>query len=304
MGTKDREVVDVVIVGAGAAGLSAALFLLRARRSVIIYDEGKPRIAATPVIHEYPGFEGLTPAEFSGRNAKEIAMYGGEIRKKKVLHIEPAPGNLFTVQSDNETVVARTVLLATGLVDVLPGIPGLQEGWGKDVHVCPCFTGYELHDKRLIVFGLPERIGQLGKFLTAWSKNVTIITGHEFEQGMSERLQAAGVEVVNDEVVAIIRLGSKMHAVATQGGKEVPCDDVFISAPMRAASPLAASLCDVDEAGFAKTDAFGKTSREGLWVIGNANDPAAHLAHAAAAGVRVGPMITDYLVDRAIAEKM
>jgi thioredoxin reductase len=125
------------------------------------------------------------------------------------------------------------------------------------------------------------------------------VTGHELEPESLDRLRGHGVAVVHDEVTALVERDGRLTAVATAGGKEVPCDAVFVAAPMRAASDLAASLCDVDGAGFAVTDADGRTSRPGVWAVGNATDPVAHLAHAAAAGTRVGPWVVDHLLETA-----
>jgi thioredoxin reductase len=297
---ENKKKVEVVIIGGGAAGLSAALFLVRARRSVIIYDSNEKRIAAAPKIHEYIGFEGISPKEYHDRGESEIKMYGGEIRYKKVLKIKKLPNGELLVSTMNEEVVTKSVIIATGLIDVLPDIPGLKDGWGKDIHVCPCFTGYELINKKLLVFGLQERIGQLSKFLTAWSSKVTVVSKDEFDLNTLKKLNATGVNIIYGEVGEILRKDNVLEGVVTTLGDKIICDAVFAATPMRAASDLAASLCEVDEMGFAITDAMGKTNLDGLWVIGNANDPIAHLAHAVAAGTKVGPMVTDYLIERDI----
>ncbi|HEX4208627.1 MAG TPA: NAD(P)/FAD-dependent oxidoreductase [Ktedonobacteraceae bacterium] len=292
-----QEIVDVVVVGAGAAGLSAALFLSRARRRTIVYDGGPTRASVIKQVHEFLGYEGITPAELQARGCAEVVRYGGEIRSEAVLKIEPRPDGLFDVWSRQGMVTARAVVLATGLVDVLPSVPGLREGWGRDVHVCPCFSGYEVRDKHLIAFGLGERLAQLGSFLTAWSSSVTVVTTHEFDSAALDRLHELGVEIVRDEVTALVRQDDRLVSVSTAGGTEAPTDAVFVAAPFRAASDLPASLCEVNEAGFAVTDADGQTSRPGVWVIGNATDPVGHLAHATAAGARVGPWVVNYLLE-------
>lgn len=292
-----QDIVDVVVVGAGAAGLSAALFLSRARRRTVVYDGGLTRNATTGQVHEFLGHEGRRPAELQARGHAEVASYGGDIRSEEVLKIEPRPDGLFAVWSRQEMVTARAVVLATGLVDELPPVPGLRESWGRDAHVCPCFSGYEVRDKQLVAFGLAERLAQLSSLLTAWSPSVTVVTPHEFDSEALDRLHGLGVMIVRDEVTALVRQDDRLVAVSTAGGTEVPCDAVFVAAAVRAASDLAASLCEVDEAGFAVTDADGRTSRPGVWAIGNAADPLAHLVHAAAAGARVGPWVVNYLLD-------
>ncbi|RDC63336.1 NAD(P)/FAD-dependent oxidoreductase [Adhaeribacter pallidiroseus] len=295
-------VIDVVIIGAGAAGLSAALFLVRARRSTIIFDAGSKRISSSKNIHELLGFENKSPEEFHNLGEKEIVKYGGDIRKEKVLKIEAISNNLFAVQSTNSFVTAKTVVIATGLIDVIPEIPGLKEGWGKDIHVCPCFTGYELHNKKVVVFGLQDRIGQLSKFLTAWTNNVTVVTNQPFAPTWIKKLSAVDVQVINSEVASVIRSNGKLKGVITSDGQKISCDAIFVSTSMQASSNLASTLCKVDEFGFAETDAVGQTSRPGLWVIGNANDPIGHLAHAIASGTKVGPMVTDYLLEYSLAD--
>lgn len=298
------ETFEAVVVGAGTAGLSAALFLSRARRRTLVFDGGPTRNAVTKYVHEYPGHEGFAPAEVQARARAEVTRYGGEIRTGIVQRIESQPDGRFHLWSDQGLVVAEAVVLATGLVDVLPPVPGLRESWGKDTHVCPCFSGYEVQDQRLVVFGLPERMAQAGKFLTGWSRHVTLVTPQAFDPAVTARLRAAGVTVVQDEVAALVSEDGHLVSVMTAGGTSIACDGVFVSVPMRAASPLAATLCEVDADGFAVVDANGKTSRAGVWAIGNASDPMGHLVHAAAAGAQAGPHITDFLIEQSIAKAL
>jgi thioredoxin reductase len=233
--TDNTQQMEVAIIGGGAAGLSAALFLVRSRRKIVIFDHNKKRISATPKIHEYIGFEGMTPDEYHERGANEIKIYGGEIRKERVLTIEKLSNGDFLIKSDNSQVVSKALILATGLVDVLPDIKGLKEGWGKDIHVCPCFTGYELHDKNLVVFGLQERLGQLGKFLTAWSKNVTVISKDAFDAENLRKLNATGVKTIYGEAKEVVRTNNMLQHVVTSAGEKVPADAVFVSAPTNSA---------------------------------------------------------------------
>ncbi|MGG4093399.1 NAD(P)/FAD-dependent oxidoreductase [Paenibacillus lautus] len=297
------DIFDVAVVGAGAAGLSAALFLTRARRRTVIYDGGPVRNSMISKIHEYLGYEGSTPAEFLERGRSEVVSYGGEIRSETVLKIEARPDGFFDVWGSKMKITARAVVLATGLVDVLPMVPGLKEGLGKYVHLCPCFSGYEVRDKPFVAFGLPERLAQLGKFLTAWSSDVTVISPHEFDSETLTRLDGFGVKTVQDEVTGLVTEGDQLVSIATASGTEVPCEAVFVAAPFKAASELAASLCEVDEAGFAVTDTYGRTSRPGVWAIGNATDQLAHLVHSAASGANIGPWVVDYLLETSLNPK-
>ncbi|MGP4016694.1 NAD(P)/FAD-dependent oxidoreductase [Saccharopolyspora sp. 5N708] len=288
-------------MGAGAAGLSAAIFLARARRRVVVFDGGPKRIDAVRHIHELLGHDGMTPAEFLERGQHEIQRHGGQIRRERVLDVEPSDGGHFHVRSEQGVVDARAIIFATGLIDVVPSVPGLQEIWGEDAQVCPCFGGYEDRDKRLVAFGIGERLAQSAKFLTAWSRSVTAVTTFDFDSRTRERLQHLGVEIVSDDVAALDLDAGRLTGVVTAQGRRIPCDAVYASTPLRAASDLPSRLCEVDADGFATVDANGHTSRPGVWAIGNASDPIGHLAHALADGTRVGPWVNDFLIESDLA---
>ncbi|MBC8104940.1 MAG: NAD(P)/FAD-dependent oxidoreductase [Cytophagales bacterium] len=297
------EIFDSVIVGAGVAGLSAALFLGRAGRPTLVYDGGKPRIFAVEEVREFLGFDGITPTELLARSRDEVLRYGAEIRAEAVQSIRPREDGLFDVQSGSGTVRARTVVLATGTVDELPPLSGLPEAWGRDVKVCPCFDGYEVRNQRFVVFGLPERLAYMASWVFMWSPQVIVVSQHAFNEADAERLRLLNIGVTRDEVTGLIHRGGKLVGVSTESGHEIACDATWIVAKSRAASDLAASLCEVDEFGIAKTDAGGRSSRPGVFVVGNASDSWAHLAHATAAGTKVGPIVTLYLLEKLLAEK-
>lgn len=300
---KDSELVDTVIVGGGIAGLSAALFIARAGRSTIVYDAGRSRILTVERVREFIGFDGLNPGEMLTKARQEVLRNGAEIRNATVRKIEPRADGLFNVSVPNELITARTIVLATGLVDELPPLTGLRKAWGRDLHICPCFDGGEFRNQRFVVFGLPGRLAQLGSWVSMWSPHVAVVTQHSFDANSAERLHLLGIEHVRDEVTGLIHKDDRLVAVSTEGGTEIPCDAAWIATRLTPASNLAASLCEVDEAGFAKVDEHGRTNRPGVFAIGNASNPIAHLAHAAAAGTEVGPGVTMYLLEALISER-
>jgi thioredoxin reductase len=298
-----ENIVDSVVVGAGIAGLSAALFLGRAGRSTIVYSGGKPRIFAVERVREYSGFDGVPTEEVLHAARMEVVRYGVEIREQLVQEIIPREDGLFSVQARNgTTVIARTVVLATGVVDELPPLTGLPPAWGRDVRVCPCFDGHEVQGQRFVVFGVPERLAHSASWVSMWSDKVTVVTPHALSEDDMARLALLKIPLVHDEVTGLVHQGDTLVALSTKGGMEVDCDAAWISANIKAASPLAASLCDVDAAGLAMTDKGGRTSRPGVFAIGNANEAWAHMAHAAAAGTTVGPIVTMYLLEQRLAQ--
>jgi thioredoxin reductase len=296
-------IVDSVIIGGGIAGLSAALFLARAGRSTVVYDAGSSRILATERVREFLGFDGWTPRELLRKAREEVLHYGGTIRATMAEKIEPRGDGLFEVRTTSGGVTARTVVLATGLVDVLPPLRGLPQVWGRDLRVCPCFDGHEVRNGRFVVFGLPDRLAQLGSFVSMWSPDVTVITRHPPDSAGADRLRLLGIQILHDEVTGLVHKDDRLVALSAESGQEIPCDAAWIATRLKAASNLAASLCEVDEAGFARTDENGRTSRPGVFAVGNATNPIAHLAHAAASGTHVGPWVTTYLLESLLSER-
>lgn len=131
-----------------------------------------------------------------------------------------------------------------------------------------------------------------------WCHDVTVVSPHHFGAADAEQLALLGIETVNDTVVSLVHEGGGLVAVTTSRGQRIACNSVWAALTWRAASGLAASLCDVDEQGLAIVDVGGQTSRPGVWAVGNASDAVAHMAHAAAAGTNVGPLVTLYLLER------
>ncbi|MFI1745893.1 NAD(P)/FAD-dependent oxidoreductase [Thalassobellus sediminis] len=296
MNKRETKKTEVVIVGAGPAGLSAALFLARANRQVIIFDWGKKRMPEKAQIHEYLGFDGMKPREYFAKMRKEVEKYGALFVEEKVETIRKKEDCTFSIFSDSLELNSKALVLATGAADVLPEIPGLMEGWGTDIHVCPCFTGYELSGKKLALFGIQPRLAHLGTFLTSWSDDVTVIAEQQFSEEEMDILNKANVKVHVDKIKELVRSSGELSYISTNSGEKIETDGVFIATPIKANSDLTNNLCEVDENGFAVTDEFCQSSTKGLWVIGNAQDPKGHMSHASTDGTQVGPFVANYLV--------
>ena len=296
-------IVDAVIVGGGIAGLSAALFLARAGRSTMVCDACRSRIFAVERIREFVGFDGWTPEEMLTKAREEVVRYGAQIRSGIVTKIESRSDGLLDVFAPDVTITARSVVLATGLIDELPPLTGLRKVWGRDLRICPCFDGNEVRNQRFVVFGLQERLAQLGSWVSMWSPSVRVVTKHSFDASGAERLRLLGIEVVCDEVTGLVHEDDRLVAVSTESGAEIPCNAAWIATRSKPASDLAASLCDLDAADFAKVDEHGRTSRPGVFAIGNATNPIAHLAHAAAAGTEVGLWVTMHLLESLLSDR-
>jgi thioredoxin reductase len=222
-----------------------------------------------------------------------------------VLGVAPLDDGLFHIHTAEGTVAARSVVLATGLVDVLPPVGGIPPVWGDALRVCPCFDGHEVRGQRFVVFGLPERMAHMAAWVSLWSDQVTVVSPQPFTPQERERLQLLDIRVVHDEVVSLVHRDNGLVAVSTAGGKRIDCDATWVALHYRAASGLAATLCTVDAHGLALVDANGQTSRPGVFAIGNACAAGvwAHLAQAAASGTQAGPCVSTYLLEQRLAAR-
>ena len=296
--TMEYKIIDCVIVGGGISGLSAGLFLGRANLSTIIFDTGNSRILSVNKVREYINFDNVKPEEMLANARNEVLRYGTEIRNERVIKIEHRTDSYFDIYTNSGKITSKTVVIATGLKDNLPKIKGLSEKWGNDIRVCPCFDGYEVLNKKYVVFGLPERLAHMASWVSIWSSDVTIVTNHTFNEFDSEKIELLGIKIEKGEVDGLVKENNKLIAVSTKNGKQIECDATWVAMNPESTSTLASTLCEVDEFGIAKTEYGGKTSRKGVFAIGNASNSWAHLAHAAAEGTTVGPVVTMFLLEQ------
>jgi thioredoxin reductase (NADPH) len=297
--------IDVGIVGGGAAGLGAALVLSRARRRVVVFDAGEPRNRMVPHAYGFLGHDGASGADILARGRSELATYGTPIVSTSVMAIKP-DGENFVVSTAHGAWEARAIVLATGMTDVLPEIPGLKEIWGTDAAECPYCHGYEVRDRRIVVIGTTDKLPRTAAILTQWSADVTLVSedARSFDDETRLRLDVSGVRVVDEAVANIVLREGRLAAVQTASGQEIGADAVFVAMRTRATSELAATLCAVDKRGLATVDGDGRTSRAGVWAVGNAADRVAKMLHSAAAGSRAASSINVALFERDLRAKI
>ncbi|MGD9705324.1 MAG: NAD(P)/FAD-dependent oxidoreductase [Acidimicrobiia bacterium] len=275
---------EVLIVGGGAAGLSAALVLGRARRRVAVIDAGQPRNAPAAHMHGFLSRDGMPPSELLATGRAEVTGYGVELVNDRVLDIEPG----FTVTlASGRTLRARRILMATGVSDELPDIEGVRERWGRDLLHCPYCHGWEVRDQPLGVLGSIPGSVQHALLVRQWSDDV-IFFAHTYDLADDERRQLAarGVHVEEGAVTRLIIDNDQLCDIELNGGRTVPRTTVFVrpgNVPHNDGL-LAALGCDMNEAGFVTVDATGRTSNPGVWAAGNVVDPRAQVITSAGAG--------------------
>lgn len=298
---------DVVIVGGGAAGLSAALTLARARRSVLVVDAGAPGNAAAEGVHGCLGNEGVPPHELLAAGRAEVRGYGGRIRQGTAVGAHEHRGNLRVVLADGTTVSGARLLLATGLADELPSIPGLAAQWGRRVITCPHCHGWELRDRAIGILAGGLDDVEMALVWRQWSTNLTYFThvtpGPDPQE--TQLLAARGITVVRGEVAAVQADTDHLTGVRMAEGTVLPVDALVVSTRSILRSSILTGLrltprhTVVDGrvvADYLETDAKGRTSSPNVWAAGNITAPAAKFAEAAAAGVRAAIEINRDLV--------
>ncbi|MEV7044439.1 NAD(P)/FAD-dependent oxidoreductase [Amycolatopsis sp. NPDC051061] len=278
---------DVLVVGGGAAGLNAALMLGRARRRVVVVDGGSPRNAPAEHMHGFLSRDGLPPSELLKIGREELAGYGVEIVEDQVSGLEPG----FTARlASGRELTARRVLVATGVHDDLPVIPGLRESWGTDAVTCPYCHGYEVRDQPLGVLGTEPASVEHALLVRQWSPDVVYFahTAPPSEEDR-ERLDARGIRVVDGTVTALRREDGHLTGLEL-GARFVPRAALFVRTQTVAHDELMRAL------GYQETDPMGKTNVPGVWAAGNVVDARATVIIAAAQGAAAGGALNHDLV--------
>ncbi|HEX2312293.1 MAG TPA: NAD(P)/FAD-dependent oxidoreductase [Thermomonospora sp.] len=295
------EVYDVVVVGGGAAGLNAALVLGRSRRRVAVVDAGEPRNAPAAHMQGFLSRDGMPPAALLEVGREEVARYGVTMIEGRVDHIEPG----FDVHLTGGPVVrARRVVVATGLRDELPDIPGLRERWGRDVLHCPYCHGYEVADEPLGVLGTGPNSLHQALLIRQWSEDVVLFAEESMNLTDEGRLQlkARGVRVYEGEVKRLVVDDDALRGVELAEGAVVPRRAVFVAPRMVPRDTLLTDLgCDRNEDGWVIADPSGRTSVPGVWAVGNVIDPRAQVITAASEGSLAAIAINTDLMDEEVA---
>jgi thioredoxin reductase len=297
-----NESYDVVVIGGGPAGLGGALALARARRSVLVVDSGVPRNAPASRVHHFVGHDGTPPEILAGIGRGEVTRYGGEVvtGQTKMLRRD---GDHFRVElSHGRSLSARRLLVATGLTDELPDVPGVAELWGRSVLHCPYCHGWEVKDGAIGVLGTGPQSAMQALLWRQWSDDVVLFqhTGPAPTGEQCERLDARGVRVVPGTVVGLDVADGALSGVRLESG-EVIVRDVLVVAPRFVANaallaPLGVEVVDQEMHGAVRGSRVpagpgGLTKVPGIYVAGNVADISAQVMASAVQGLDAGAAI-------------
>ncbi|WP_426748729.1 NAD(P)/FAD-dependent oxidoreductase [Myxococcus faecalis] len=273
----DTQVKDVVIVGGGPAGLSAALILGRGRKRVLLCDAGAPRNERAEHMHGFVTRDGIPPAEFRAIGREQLRPYDVDVRDVRVERIEPKGTRFQVTLGDGQVVEARKVLLTTGLVDQVPDQPGFRELWAHSVFQCPYCHGWEIRDRGWGVLVPQENTHHpyvdFALFLKGWTSNLTLYTqGHlALTAEQRESLRRAEVRVVEGKVRGLIPTqdGQRLEAVELEDGTRVPQEYLFAHPPQKQTALVQGLGLALDELGFVKVGPTLETSVPGIYAAGD-----------------------------------
>ncbi|MBB4908792.1 NAD(P)/FAD-dependent oxidoreductase [Actinophytocola algeriensis] len=298
---------DAVIVGGGSAGLTAGIVLARAQFTTLVIDGGEARNAPAAHMHGYLSRDGMAPAELLRTGKAEFTGYGGTLTHATVTGAaRRADGSTSLTLAQGRELQARAVLVATGLADELPEVPGLRERWAVDVHHCPHCHGYEVRGTSIAVIGGPmvEMSVHLAALLRRYSPTVTFcLNGIELNGTERDRLTAYGVRLVDGEVHRVVAEHGTLTGIELGHGETVPCDTVFVAPRPRPHDALLTALgCRKDPlTGLIAVDERGATDVPGVWAAGNVVNPRAQVVTAASAGCVAAIAITGWLLEQDLA---
>lgn len=264
---------DCLVIGAGPAGLTAAIYLARYRRNIIIVDDGHSRAELIPESHNYPGFRGISGAQLLKALRAQAAQYGVQIRRQKVTSLaKGSDSGLAAALQDGEKVDARQVLLATGIVDESPSLPGLRQViYEGSIRFCPICDAYEAMDKRIGVLGPADTAYRKALFLRTYSNNVILLPigdAKTLDESVRKQLSDAGIRI-SETVVDVERSGDSIEAIMATGERS-KLDVLYPALGCSVRSQLAAGLgARQNEEGALIVDSKQQTSISNLYAAGD-----------------------------------
>jgi thioredoxin reductase len=292
---------DVLIVGAGPAGLNAALILGRSCRRVLVCDSGRPRNAPSRGVNGFLSRDGVDPHELRRIGREQLGAYDGvELRDGEVSDVQGVDGRFEAVLSDGTRVEARKVLLATGLEIDFPKVEGLAELYGHGVYDCPYCDGWDHRDQPIAVYGPGNRGHGFAIELLGWSRDIVLLTGGPADLKAKERqqLDRHGIRLIEDNVAAVEGGADGLERIRFDDGGTIERRALFFCPEDRRISALAERLgCELMESGVADASEYGKTNVPGVYVAGDASRRVHFAVVAAAEGAMAGFALNNELLE-------
>jgi thioredoxin reductase len=292
---------DVVIIGGGPAGLSAALVLGRCRRRVLVCDDGHPRNARACAVHGYLTRDGIAPLDLLRLGRDELVPYGIEWTQGTARDIHRNGGTFDVELESGDRLPAHAVLIATGVRDHLPDLPGIADCYGASVHHCPYCDGWESRDRVIVALGEQISPAGLALSLKTWSSRIVACTNGRARISRTHRqqLEAQGIALYEAAISRVEGEAGQVQRIVFADGSSIACDTIFFTAPQSQQCELARRVgCEFTRKGTVKTDHLGKTCVPGIYVVGDASRDVQFVIVAAAEGAKAGVAINQALQER------
>src|SRR6478735_8042493 len=285
---------DVMIIGGGPAGLSAAMVLGRCRRKVVLFDTGKPRNRWSEAMNGFLTRDGVNPGEFLELGRKELEEYGIKVQKLEIRCIEHSAEGFLATDENGQTHRSRKLLLATGLKDRVPDIPGAQELYGKSVHHCPYCDGWESQDKAIAVYGKNQQGFGLALSLKTWSENVMLFTDgtNKLTGPQVSQLQRNGITVNLKKIKSLTGKDGQLQEIVLADGNTEKREVMFFNTGTEQQCTIGEMLgCEFTSNGVIKTRKLQQTNIKGIFVAGDAARDVQLVIVAAAEGTKAAVAI-------------
>lgn len=284
---------EAIVVGGSFAGLSAAMQLTRARRNVLLIDAGRPRNRFAEASHGFLGQDGVAPAEIRRRSLEQLTRYPNfTLLEGEAVSVERCLGGFRLTMGNGKVLEGQVLVLALGVTDTLPAIPGLSERWGRTVLHCPYCHGYEIGGGPIGILASSQLAAHQGGILPDWGKTTMFVEpGVTFDEEQNAMLRARGVTIETERVVELIGEGQGLEAVRLADGRVVEVHALFAQSKVAIASPLAAALglrLEEGPQGFHIAVEMGCTSEAGVFAGGDATSGMHNATLASASGVMAG----------------
>lgn len=298
-GTKTHQ--DVLIIGGGPAGLTAALYLGRGRKTVTVIDRGNPRHAVSDGVHNFLTRDGMKPAALRATAWEQMAAYPTVSRREASVEALTYDGELWHTaigggDGNTDTISARAVVLATGMVDENPSVPGFEQRWAHAIHHCPFCHGWEMQDRPLAAWCDGPAAGHYAPLFHNWTDDVVLLTGGgELPDEARATIVEAGIPIYESPVVALEGPGHDLERIRLADGTTLERTGLFVRPGQHQTDLVTGLDLELDENGFVVVDTMQMTSRPMLWAAGDLTTGYQQVVEAAAQGARAGAMIVGTL---------
>lgn len=286
---------DVLIVGGSAAGLSAALSLGRSRRSVLVIDEGSPCNAAQPFSFNFLTADGVSPSNIAKEAFESVAKYDTvDFCRDAVVDVSQDAKRSFQVVTGSGAIYrGRSLVIATGMVDELPEVPGAKECWGKSLIHCPYCHGYEFRDKPTALWMSASNVVKMAPIIHGLSKDLTVITNVEtLEESDLKQLSDHNVPVIDSSIVGFEHIDGYLLSITLENDQKLPVEAVYIRPPLQQSLEWTKLLPGLEMvSGYLKVDSDHGTNIEGVFAAGDCTTTNRALSIAVASGTKAAKML-------------